>query len=69
MVLTAPLIDGVDDEDDEPRLGVARVRAISGWCSSQPQPNSRPKPSQLPQDNLHVTTSIVGLEGLSTSGT
>ena len=38
--MTAPLLDGVDDEEgDELRVDVARV-PFWGWCSSQPQPNS-----------------------------
>ena len=39
MVLTAPLIDGVRNEGDAPRVGVAQVPFW--WCSSQPQLNSR----------------------------
>ena len=51
MVLTAPLIDGMDNGGG--------TGAVSGWCSSQPQPNSRPS---FPK------TIMVGLEGLPTSG-
>ena len=60
MVLTAPVIDGVDDEGDASRV----------WhgCRFGLVVKSTPikQQSQLPQDNLRAT--IVGLEGLSTSG-
>ena len=36
VVLTAPLIDGVDDEGDEPRVGVARVPF---WAGAIVNPN------------------------------
>ena len=36
VVLTAPLIDGVDDEGDEPRVGVAR---LPFWAGAQVNPN------------------------------
>ena len=58
VVLTAPLIDGVEDEGDELRVGAARVPFWAG-CSSQPQPNSR---LSFPR-TTYVT--IVGLEDLS----
>ena len=61
VLLTAPLVDAVEDEGDEPRVGEARVPLWAG-----PQDTLNQRPSQLPQDNPHVT--IVGLEGLSTSG-
>ena len=59
MVLTARLIDGVDDEGDEPRVGGAWV-PLGLVLKSTPTKH----PFQLPQGNLHVT--MVGLEGLST---
>ena len=60
VVLTAPLVDGVDDEGDELRVGVARV---TFWAGAQVSPNETA--GQASQDNLHMT--IVGLERLSTS--
>ena len=36
MVLTAPLLDGVDDEGDQPGVGVARVPF---WTGAQVNPN------------------------------
>ena len=36
MVVTAPLIDGADDEGDEPHVGVARVPF---WAGAQVNPN------------------------------
>ena len=62
MVLTAPLIDGVDDEGDDPLADVARGQRFGLVLESTPTK----QPSQLAQDNLHV--SIVGLEALSTTG-
>ena len=61
VVLTPPLIDEVDDEGDEPGVGVARV-PFGLVLKSIPTKRK----SQLPHDNLHMT--IVGVEGLSTSG-
>ena len=61
MVLTAPLIDRVDDEGDEPRVGMVRVPL---WAAQKSIPTKQP--FQLPQDNLRVT--VVGLDRLSTSG-
>ena len=61
VVLTARLTDGVDDESDEPHVGVARVPfglVLKSTLTKQT--------STLPQDNLHVTILVVGLEGLST---
>ena len=40
--LTAPLIDGVDDEGDEPRVGVARVPF---WADAQANPNQTAVPA------------------------
>ena len=36
VVVTTPLIDGVDDEGDEPRVGAARVPF---WAGAQVTPN------------------------------
>lgn len=55
MVLTAPPIDGVHDEGDALRVGVAQV-PLGG---AQVNPNKTP--SELPRDNRHVP--ILGLEG------
>ena len=53
MVLTAPLIDGVDDEGDEPRVCVVRVPL---WAGAPVNPNQTAVPAS--QDRLRVT--IVG---------
>ena len=42
MVLTAPLIDGVADEGDEPRMGVALVPL---WAGAQVNPNQTAVPA------------------------
>ena len=63
MVLTAPLIDGVADEGDEPRMGVALVPL---WAGAQVNPNQTAVPASPRQPTRDYT--IVGLEGLSTSG-
>ena len=51
MVLTAPVIDGVDDEGDEPCMGVARVPF---WAGAQVNPNQTAVPAL--QENLDVTS-------------
>ena len=40
--LTAPLIDGVDDEGDEPRVSVARVPF---WAGAHVNPNQTAVPA------------------------
>ena len=40
--LTAPLIDGVDDEGDEPRVGAARAPF---WAGAQVNPNQKAVPA------------------------
>ena len=42
VVLTAPRNDGVDDEGDEPRVGVARV---AFWAGAQVNPNQTAVPA------------------------
>ena len=63
-MLTAPLVDEVDDEEgDELRVGVARVAV---WAGAQVDPNQTAVPAS--PKKLNVTTAVVGPEGLSTSG-
>ena len=42
MVVTGPLIDGVDGEGDEPRVGTARVPF---WAGAQADPNQTAVPA------------------------
>ena len=42
VVLTTRLIDGVDDEADEPRVGVAQVPF---WAGAQVSPNQKAVPA------------------------
>ena len=61
MVVTTPLIDGVDDEGDEPRVGAARVPF---WAGAQVNPNQTGVPVSPRQPARYYSR----LEGLSTSG-
>ena len=63
-MLTAPLIDGVADEGDEPRMGVALVPL---WAGAQVNPNQTAVPAS-PRQLARDCAAVVGLEGLSTSG-
>ena len=63
MALIASLIDGVDDEGDQPR--VCMVWAPF-WAGAHVNPNQTAVPASPRQPTRDYT--IVGLEGLSTSG-
>ena len=52
VVLTAPLIDEVDDEGDEPRVGVAR---LPFWAGGQVNPNQTAVPASPRQPTRHYS--------------
>ena len=64
MALIASLIDGVDDEGDQPR--VCMVWAPF-WAGAHVNPNQTAVPAS-PRQLARDCAAVVGLEGLSTSG-